>query len=49
MQSSDLVGEDVLIARKILGKLRRLLRNEPAKSEDEGEGRDDEIEGAAVA
>ena len=32
----------MLIARKILGKLRRLVRYEPAKSEDEGEGRGDD-------
>ena len=41
-QSRDLVGEDVLIARDSLGELRRLLRHEPAKSEDHGEGRGDD-------
>ena len=41
-QSRNLVGEDVLVARHSLGELRRLLRHEPAKREDDGEGRGDD-------
>src|SRR6185437_10407957 len=35
-QGRNLLGEHVLIARQIAGKLRGLLRNHPAKAEDDG-------------
>ena len=40
-QGRDLLGEHVLIARQIAGKLRGLLRHHPAKAEDDGEGKSD--------